>query len=135
VEVAFNRRAEILALEESMKAMGDTGWDNATHHHYSHGVYCREMNLKAEDLVVGKLHQHSCTNFLMEGSVMVSGEFEEDIYRAPYQWISCAGTKRAIYAMTDCKWVTVHPNEDNTRDLALLESRIIAEDYTALENV
>jgi hypothetical protein len=135
VEVSFNRRSEILALEESIKGMDDTDWDARTQHHFSHGIYSREMNLDADNLVVGKLHQHSCTNFLLEGSVMVSGEFERDIYHAPCMWISCAGTKRAIYAITDCKWVTVHPNEDNTRDLALLESRIIAVDYAALETI
>ena len=39
------------------------------------------------------------------------------------------GTKRALYAITDLVWTTIHHNPTNTQDLKKLEKIVIAKDY------
>ena len=126
-------RNKVLDLEEAMQGIDTvTDWDDCIEHHFSHGTYARDMRLNADSVIVGKLHRYSCINFLLEGSVCVEGEFESETYDAPHMWISCAGTKRAIYALSNCRWITVHENPSNTRDLDEIERHLIAENYAAL---
>ena len=68
----------------------------------------------------------------MKGKVSVVTEFGNEIIEAPRSMISEAGTKRAVMAIEDCVWITVHLNPDNTQDLGLLEEQIITKDYQSI---
>jgi hypothetical protein len=52
-----------------------------------------------------------------------------EILKAPRSMISKPGTKRALYAITDLVWTTIHHNPTNTQDLKKLEKIVIAKDY------
>ena len=127
------RRSNVLALEESMRGVDDaTDWAAGTTHHFADGVYTREVRRDADTAIVGKIHRYSCVNILLEGTLIIESEFESGTYTAPCVWTSPAGNKRAIYYLTNCRWMTVHKNPTNTQDLGELESMLIAESYHAL---
>ncbi len=103
-------------------------------HSFAEGIYVREITIPAGMYIVGKIHKHSHPNFLMSGEVTVvteSGGQEKLV--GPCAMISVAGTKRALYCVTDVIWVTVHANPTNTQDLKKLEAIVIADSFEAYE--
>ena len=104
-------------------------------HSFSDGMYVREIFIPAGTVLTGKIHKHSHPNFLLSGEVEVFTEFEGlQRLKAPLSMISKAGTKRAVRAITDVVWVTVHSNPSDTQDLKQLESEIISPSFDALEH-
>jgi hypothetical protein len=103
-------------------------------HYFTDGIYTREIFIPAGTVLTGKIHKHEHPNFLMQGVVEVvteSGGRERLV--GPSAMISPAGTKRALHAVTDLIWITVHSNPTNTQDLEKLEELIIATDYAEFE--
>ena len=100
-------------------------------HHFSEGVYVRELFIKAGDVVVGKIHRHNHMAMLVHGRAIVvdeSGRVEMEAFNI---WESKAGVKRAVYAIEDCIFVTIHPTDET--DLDKIEQDVIAPSYAALE--
>lgn len=129
------KRSSLLNLEDAIKSMGDTGFEVETLHHFGMQTYAREMRVAADSVIVGKIHRYPCINILSQGEVIVEGEFESSTYKAPHTWVSCAGTKRAICVLEDSVWTTIHQNPTDTRDLDEIEKYLIAETYSALEEL
>jgi len=102
-------------------------------HTFSDGIYVREIFIPAGMFIVGKIHKHDHPNFLLSGEVTVVTEDGIEDLKGPLSIISKAGTKRALYAVTDLVWVTVHANPTNTEDLNELEKEIIAPTYLDYE--
>jgi hypothetical protein len=103
-------------------------------HSFSDGIYVREITIPQGMWVVGKIHKHDHPNFLLKGEVLVftEGNGYEHI-KAPCSMISDAGTKRALYSITELVWTTVHCNPTNTQDLEELEKIVIADSFKAYE--
>jgi hypothetical protein len=136
--VKKNIKEGILSFEQELRQqenvfLGDS--DNCPlKHSFSEGMYVREIFIPKGTYLVGKIHKHSHPNFLLKGEVLVITEGEGREYlRAPLSMISPPGTKRALYAITDLVWVTVHENRTNTQDLSELEKEIIASTYEEYE--
>ncbi len=98
-------------------------------HSFSDGIYVREIFIPEGATVVGKIHKHDHPNFLMSGTVVVATEFGREKLTGPISMISKAGTKRALYAVTDLVWITVHHNPTNTQNLSEIEKEVIADSY------
>lgn len=130
-------RKSILDFESEIKTMdGSVIGDNDTcplKHSFSDGIYVREIFIPAGMFIVGKIHKHDHPNFLMVGEVDVVTEFGKERLKAPCSMISKAGTKRALYAVTDLTWITVHSNPTNTQNLSELEKIVIANSYEDFE--
>ena len=92
------------------------------------GVYCREIHLPADSVVVGRIHRFDHMSILSKGRVTVVTEYGREEYTAPASFLSPAGTKRAVWTHEDAIWTTIHPNPDDEQDIETLENR-----YTALE--
>lgn len=125
-------RDKLYALQEGLI---DAAPVNAPLQHlFPPGLYMRTIFLPAGATLVGKIHKHRHGNILSMGHVRVFTEFGgvEDL-RGPLQMISEPGTKRAVKAITDTVWTTIHLNPTNTQDLKQLEDEIIAESYHAYE--
>lgn len=118
-------RDQIMAFQHAVSQL--PRFQEELHHHFAHGVYAREMRIPEGTVIVGKIHRYSCINFIMSGAVEVRSQ--EGLYRivAPYVFVSPGLTKRAMYAVTDLIWVTVHPASGE--DLAELERELILEDW------
>lgn len=129
-------RKDILDLEGALsKVEGAVHGDSdllPLKHTFAEGVYVREIFIPKGSVLTGKIHRHSHPNFLMQGEVIVVTEFGgREHLKAPMSMISKAGTKRAILALEDTVWVTVHVTPET--DLNKIEDYVIAPSYAALE--
>ncbi len=130
-------RKEIIDFESEIRKQ-DAAFlgDNDTcplKHSFSDGIYVREIFIPAGMFIVGKIHKHDHPNFLMSGEVDVVTESGSVRLKGPCSMISSAGTKRALYAITDLTWITVHLNPTNTQDLKELEKLVIADSFEEYE--
>jgi quercetin dioxygenase-like cupin family protein len=100
-------------------------------HVFAPGAYARTMFIPAGTVIVGKIHKHAHLNILSQGTVCVKTETEGDReLTGPLTMVSPPGTKRAVYAVTDAVWTTIHLT--NETDLEKIEGEVIAptfEDY------
>lgn len=132
-------RASILKLEAALNA-GAGGepikdFEPILRHHHSDGVYAREMTIPQGMCIIGKIHKHAHINIISKGRVVVVTPTEKEELVGPCTFISKPGTKRAVYALEETIWTTIHPNPRNTQDIGLLEEQVIAptfEHYDAL---
>ena len=91
-------------------------------HSFSNGVYSRELTIPVGGLLVGKIHKHQHHNFLLKGEIIIiTEEGGIETLKAPCSIVSSPGTQRIGYALEETIWATIHLNESNTQDLALLE--------------
>ena len=128
---ALSARAKIMELQRQCQALPDEHRMDESpplRHWLAPGVYCREIHLPADSVVVGRIHRHEHMNILSAGCVTVFTEFGEETLTAPASFVSRAGTKRVVWTHEAAIWTTIHPNPDGEQDLSTLENR-----YTALE--
>src|SRR5574340_659286 len=70
-------RSMICGFEELMKKaaasgeMVDENENYLVNHHFTDGVYAREMHIPAGHVVVGKIHRHEHLNFISKGRATV----------------------------------------------------------------
>ena len=97
---------------------------------YKCATYARQFFMPKGAIVIGKIHKHQHLNFIMQGRVSVSTEFGVKQYEAPCVFVSEVGLKRAVFALTDCLWVTIHLTEHaGEENLDKIEDEVIAKDY------
>lgn len=133
-------REDLLGLQAAMQAELDNPnsellkpVDCPVEHFFAPYMYGRRIFMPAGSLVVGKIHKHSHLNNISQGKVRVVTEFGAEELAAPYEFVSEAGTKRAVYVLEDCIWTTYHHNPTDTRDLIEIEKEVIAENYSELD--
>lgn len=101
-------------------------------HDFAPGVYMRTIFIPAGVCIVGKIHRHRHGNILSQGHVRVfteGGGVEE--LKGPLTMVSEPGTKRAVHALTDTVWTTIHPTDET--DLEKIEEQVIAKTYEEYE--
>lgn len=103
-------------------------------HTFTDGIYIRQMSMKKDSFVIGKIHKHNHVWFLLTGEISVADENNTVDHVAPCYVEAPAGSKRMIYAHEDSVWVNIHANPTNTQDLQELEELIIAKDYEEFNN-
>ena len=94
-------------------------------HHFSHGIYGREMHIPKGVVVSGKIHKYPQLNVLICGELSVLTENGVVRVRPPFVVVSPAGTKRIAYAHEDSRWLTVHGTHET--DLEKIEAHFIAQ--------
>lgn len=139
IDQSIENREKIVNLQDVMLDMPESATGEEADklcpltHHFAPGVYAREIFLPAGVTVVGKLHKHAHLNIISKGSVLVSTEKGNEQFDAPFTFTSYAGTKRAVHALEDTIWTTIHVTDKT--DLEEIESEIIAKDYSELPGV
>ena len=127
-------RDQIYALEAALSqhpdaVFGDSDLCPLTHR-FADGIYMREIRIPKGTVLTGKIHKYAHPNFLMSGEVLVVTEHGgREHLKAPLALISQAGTKRAVVALEDTVWITVHATSET--DPAAIEAEVIAPDYEA----
>lgn len=92
-------------------------------HHFTAGLYARELIVPAGVLLVGALHRTRHLFVLTQGTIVVNtGDGPQEI-SAPYTCETLPGIKRAITALTDARMMTFHVTEET--DLAKIEAAVI----------
>ena len=114
--------ADIRALELAIDQSGHR-IDLPVQHHFTDGVYARELTIPAGTVLTGRTHLKANLNLLTSGeiSVLVDGHIKR--ITAPATIVSPAGVKRVAYAHTDCTWVTVHGT--HLTDMAAIEAEFL----------
>jgi len=99
-------------------------------HHFSRGVYARELFIPKGTVLVGKIHKYSQINIVSRGDISVLTEDGIKRVKAGDTIVSGPGIKRAGFAHEDTVWTTIHGTHET--DLEKLEDELIAssfEDY------
>jgi len=99
----------IYKLQDIIKDMPQVTGE--TRHHFSDGMYARELFIPAGTVVVGALHKSQHLYMVVKGKCKVSSQYETVEIEAPYIGETISGTKRVIYAETDCVWIGFFPTQ------------------------
>jgi len=127
-------RLSLLRLEEAMKAFPlseQMTEEERTFHYFAPGLYAREFLMDAGEACVGKIHKHEHLAMLVYGKVTISDEFDNKTIEGPFVFVSEAGVKRAVFAHTDCMFMTFHPTDKV--ELKEIEEEVIAPSYEAYD--
>lgn len=95
-----------------------------TKHHFSKGVYARELHIPKDTMLTGHIHKYQNLNILVKGRMKVLVNHEIKEVEAPFIVVSPPGTKRIAYAIDDCVWITIHGTDET--DLDIIEQKFIA---------
>ena len=116
---------QIERLESEMLALGSV--ELPVVHHFSKGVYARELHIPAGTTITGKIHKHVNLNILSKGEISVLTESGIERICAPFTVVSPPGTKRVAYAHTDCVWTTIHGTDET--DLEKIEAEFVTDSH------
>jgi hypothetical protein len=108
-------QAQIERLEARLAAFPQVEME--TVHHYSDGLFARELHIPAGTILTGAVHRFRNLNTLLAGEMSVLTEAGIVRVRAPFVVVSPPGTKRIAYAHTDCIWMTVHATSETDPDV------------------
>ena len=143
-EIALSKREQIQSLQQLLidNADGENiegDGKNIIHsknfplkHTFADGIYIRQMDMQADSMVVGAIHNHLHVWFLLTGHLMVITEDTTEEFIAPCYVLATPGSKRVIYAMEDSIFVNIHKNPYNIKDIKKLEDDLVSltfEDY------
>lgn len=118
--VPFSQR--VGRLLKSMRQMEQV--DCPLKHHFSPGLYLREIFMPAGTTVVGKVHKTEHFNILMQGACyIVHDDGSREELRAPMVFVSKAGVQKVLYITEDMIWMTTHCSDET--DLEKLEAQLI----------
>ena len=86
--------------------------DLCTIHHFSDGLYAKQMNLQKNLFAVQHKHNYSHLSILAQGKVIVRTDESENIYSAP----ACIEIKSDMYhsveALEDSVWFCIHATDE-----------------------
>ena len=136
IEERARARGLIAAFEDHVKTLPQI--DVPITHHFSKGVYAREMRMKENEIIVGAIHKYENLNILSSGVAQIIyvdnlGEVVNLQIEAPYTLVARPGVKRVIKALTDIVWTTIHGTHET--DLEKIEQEFIAKDYSQVEGI
>lgn len=97
-------------------------------HHFSQGVYGRELLIPKGTVLTGKIHKYSQLNVLVAGDISVLTDAGVVRVTPPFIIVSPPGTKRIAYAHEDSVWLTVHGTDET--DVEVIEKHFIAQNET-----
>ena len=99
------------------KQAGEFDFDPQIEHHFSDGLYAKQMVFPPGAQIVGHRHNYSHLSILARGEVLVWVDNEHPVrYTAPACIEIKAGTHHAIYAMRESVWYCIHATEATEAD-------------------
>lgn len=81
--------------------------DNVTNY-CTDGLYVRELKIPQGSFIISRVHKRSLINIISKGHVLVIDSNGRNEYKAPYTFISQAGTQRIVIAIEETVWNTAH---------------------------
>lgn len=116
-------REQVAILEGMMLAQPQV--ELKVKHHFSEGIYARELFIPKGTLLTGKIHKRPNLNIMSMGDMSVLVENEVKRVSAPFTVVSPPGTKRIAFAHEDSIWTTIHATTET--DLSQIEMQFIAQ--------
>lgn len=119
-----DHHANILAMQQEVAAAPQIQMHVV--HHFSKGLYARELHIPKGTILVGKTHRFENLNIISKGEISVYTE--EGVRRivAPFTIVSPSGTKRVGYAHEDTVWISIHATSET--DIDAIEDEVIIDD-------
>jgi hypothetical protein len=100
--------------------------------YFCNGVYVREITIPAGTLLTGKIHTHPCLSIVLTGEMEVITDEGPKHVVAPLIYESPAGVKRAGRALTDCRWLTIHPHQGDELDAEAMAKLLTVDTFEEL---
>ena len=116
---------KIEAAEAAILARPDAklAKDYRVEHHFSGGVYMRQIYMPRGDFIIGQQHKTKHLNVIQAGRAAVMMDGKLHMIQAPMIFESGAGVRKVLYILEDMIWSTVHVTP--TQDLVQLEAELI----------
>ncbi len=92
-------------------------------HRFTPGLYSRQFFMPRKSCVISRVHKTEHQFAILTGRAMVWTEGGLQDLKAPHIGVTKPGTRRVLYIVDDCTWVTFHPT--NETDLAKLEAELV----------
>ena len=110
-----------IRLQEEIEQLGiamsaEPQVDIKVAHHFSKGIYAREITIPKGVAFVGKVHKHQNLNIISRGKIIVSTFEGSGILEAPYTVVSPPGVQRAGFALEETVWTTIHGTYETNLD-------------------
>ena len=81
-------------------------------HHFSDGLYAKEMRFNAGEAILKHTHDFSHLSILAKGKVAVIKGEEIEVIEAPACIEIKAGLTHGVKAITDCVWFCIHATDE-----------------------
>ncbi|GAF92461.1 unnamed protein product, partial [marine sediment metagenome] len=91
-------RRKVMELEAVMREMPQVDLEQHTNHHFSEGIYLRELFIPAGTILTGKIHRHESMNILVSGTIRVTTDSGVKELTGLQIYNSSPGMKKAAYA-------------------------------------
>jgi len=102
-------------------------------HHFSPGVYVREITMPKDSIILGHRHKTKHLNIISKGKCKLSDidTKEVTIIEAPCTFESLPGVRKLLYIIEECVWSTVHVTDST--DFKEIEEEVIEKSSTYLD--
>jgi len=100
-------------------------------HHFSPGVYAREVRIPKGAVLTGKIHktEHLC---ILNGDIEIASQDGKGRFTGYLTFLSKPGVKRIGYAHEDTVFTTIHAIEGT--DISELERALVVDTFELYEN-
>ena len=131
---------KILALEEAIireggAVQGEEEITSNTFHWHCEGAYVRELHMPEGQVVTGAIHRYGCINILLKGRLKVVQSDGEAIVEAGSIYITEPREKKALFALEDSIFLTVHATELTEEEDLIKHFTISPEELLLLEEM
>lgn len=131
---SLERRGDILALQDLMCSLPEEDQfdiESLTEHFFAPGCYARKYFIEAGSIVIGKIHKTEHFNIVCQGKCSVSTEDGPLIIEGPEIFVSRPGVKKAVFAIKDTTWITIHVTDKT--DVDEIEDEVIAKTFDEVD--
>ena len=122
-------KTAILAAEDILKASFPQIGPEVIHH-FSPGIYAREMRIPKGTILTGKIHktEHLC---ILNGDIEIASQDGKGRFTGYLTFLSKPGVKRIGYAHEDTVFTTIHAIEGT--DIPTLEEALAVDTFEQYE--
>ena len=102
--------------DEFAQNLGRFDADLGTIHHFSDGLYAKQMNFPAGYTALSHAHNYAHLSILAKGRVLVQTDDWEQEFTAPACIEIKAGIHHKIVSLEDCVWFCIHATDETDPD-------------------
>jgi mannose-6-phosphate isomerase-like protein (cupin superfamily) len=88
--------------------------DLGTQHHFSSGVYAKQMMLPKGYFALSHAHAYDHLSILASGEVFIKTDNKEEYYKAPACITIKKGVHHSITALQDAVWFCIHATDETS---------------------
>lgn len=127
---AITNRDAVHAFEAEMKKNVPTAEEISilarmkVTHHWSYGIYGRELFLPKGVMIAGEIHKYPNMNIICQGDISIYIDGQIQRVQAPFIFVAPAGSKRIAHAHEDTVWFMPHRTDEV--DLYKIENFFVA---------